>query len=309
MNPARRPAASPETLGFPYQSRLPRLARTLWDMIQRELVDRLSELPWLDQVADTVSGLTNPILDSVTGLKDLLHGRWLGHALHPVVTDLPIGFWISSLLLDLVGAGKSAGLLSAAGSVSALGAVATGLADWTPTYGSERRLGMLHALLNTAGLTCQVVSLSARLRGRRLRAIAFSATGLSISSAAAYLGGELVMNNGVMVNHTAWESGPEDWTVVGASSDWAEGQTKPLEAGGRALLVSRFGGQFQAISATCSHAGGPLGKGEVKGGVVTCPWHGSQFRVDDGEVVRAPATFCQPRLQARVTEGQVQVKA
>jgi len=278
-------------------------------MIQRELVDRLSDLPWLDQVADTVSGVTTPLLNSVDGLKDLLHGRWLGHALHPVLSDLPIGFWMSSLLLDLIGAGKSAGVLSAAGTASAVGTAATGLADWSDTAGSERRLGTMHALLNTAGLLCQVFSLSARLRRRRFRAIAYSATGLGISSAAAYLGGELVMNSGVMVNHAAWESGPDEWTAVGSTSAWTEGQTKPVQAAGRALLISRFGGQFQAIGATCTHAGGPLGEGDIKGGVVTCPWHGSQFRVDDGEVVRAPATFCQPRLQVRVASGKVLIKA
>ena len=180
------------------------------------LVGPLEEQAWLDQAADYVLELAKPLLEMPQAGKvmDFLHGRWFGHPLHPVLTDVPIGFWTGSLLLDLVGAHKSAGVLSAAGSAGAAGAAVTGFADWSDSVGRDRRLGILHGLLNVSGLALQVLSLSARLRRRKGSAVLLSAAGLSVSTAAAYLGGELVYGRGVMVNRDAWISGPEKWTPV-----------------------------------------------------------------------------------------------
>jgi nitrite reductase/ring-hydroxylating ferredoxin subunit len=62
------------------------------------------------------------------------------------------------------------------------------------------------------------------------------------------------------------------------------------------------------MEATCSHAGGPLEEGAAKDGVVTCPWHGSKFRLSDGACLLGPATFPQLRLEARVQKGEVEVR-
>src|SRR3984893_5711262 len=171
-----------------------------------ELIGPRGEQPWLDQVGDYAMELVKPLLEhpQAERVMDFLHGRWLGHALHPVLTDLPIGMCSGSLLLDLVGAHKSAGVLSAAGSAGAVGAAATGFADWSDTVGRDRRLGILHGLLNVGGLTLQVSSLAPRLPRRKGSAVMLSAAGLTVSSAAAYLGGELVFGRGVMVNRDAW---------------------------------------------------------------------------------------------------------
>src|SRR6266566_8139101 len=173
------------------------------------VIGPIEEQAWLDQAADYVMELAKPLLEmpQAERVMDFLHGRWLGHALHPVLTDVPIGMWSGSLLLGLVGAHKSAGVLSAVGSAGAVGATATGFADWSDTVGRDRRLGILHGMLNVGGLTLQVLSLSARLRRRKGSAMMLSMAGLSVSSAAAYLGGELVFGRGVMVNHDAWVSG------------------------------------------------------------------------------------------------------
>jgi nitrite reductase/ring-hydroxylating ferredoxin subunit/uncharacterized membrane protein len=274
------------------------------------VIGPIEEQAWLDQAADYVMELAKPLLDMPQAEKvmDFLHGRWLGHALHPVLTDLPIGMWSASLLLDLVGAHKSAGVLSAVGSASAVGAAASGFADWSDTVGRDRRLGILHGLLNVGGLALQGLSLSARLRRRKGTAMMLSAAGLSVSSAAAYLGGELVFGRGVMVNRDAWVSGPEDWTPVAAESEVTEGAMKPAEVAGRHILLYRDRARVHAIEGTCSHLGGPLYEGEVSEGVVTCPWHGSRFRLADGAVCRGPATFPQPRLETRVRGGQVEVR-
>lgn len=265
----------------------------------------LEEMPWLDGVGDAVSSAVQPLLDRAGDgrVKEALHGRWFGHSLHPVLSDVPIGFWTSAFVLDLVGARFSSRLMNLAGCLSAAGTVATGFADWSVTDGRERRLGVLHGLLNTAGLACQVVALTSPRRYRR-----WSWTGYAISSAAAYLGGELVFGRGLTVDHDAWIAGPADWTPVAADGDLHEGAAWPVRLDGRTILLSREDGRVSAIEDACSHAGGPLHEGSRENGVVTCPWHGSRFRLDDGRCVGGPATFPQLRLEARVRDGRVEVR-
>jgi nitrite reductase/ring-hydroxylating ferredoxin subunit/uncharacterized membrane protein len=275
-----------------------------------KVIGPIEEQAWLDQVGDYVMELAKPLLEmpQAERVMDFLHGRWLGHALHPVLTDLPIGMWAGSLVLDLVGAHKSAGVLSAVGSANAVGAAVTGFADWSDTVGRDRRVGVLHGLLNVGGLALQTLSLGARLRRRKGSALMLSAAGLTVSSAAAYLGGELVFGRGVMVNHDAWVSGPEDWTAVAAESELTDGALKRADVEGRPILLYREKGKVHALEGICTHLGGPLYEGEVSEGVVTCPWHGSRFRLADGAVCRGPATFPVPRLETRMRRGQVEVR-
>src|SRR5437588_1800621 len=157
------------------------------------VVGPLEEQPWLDRVADAAAGAVEPLLRRPGARRalDVLRGRWLGHALHPALTDLPLGLWSGSVLLDMVCESRAAGVVGAAGSLFAVTAAAAGFADWTATEGRERRLGVVHGALNGGGLALQLLSLGARLRGRRLRAFSCSLLGLSVSAAAAWLGGEL----------------------------------------------------------------------------------------------------------------------
>lgn len=270
------------------------------------LLGPLEEMAWLDRLSDAIGGWLQPLLDrpGADRVKDALHGRWLGHALHPVLTDLPIGFWTAAFVLDLAGARFSSRLMNALGCASAVGTAATGVADWTVTDGRERRLGLLHGLLNGAALACQVAALgSGRRRYRTL-----SWTGYAISSAAAYLGGELVFGRGLMVDHDAWIAGPREWTDAMADSDLPEGSMRAAQVEGRTILLSRQGGRVSAMEDACAHAGGPLHEGTLEAGVVTCPWHGSRFRVADGSCVRGPSTFPQLRLEARARDGRIQVR-
>ena len=278
-----------------------------WPARIAELVDRM---PWIESLGQKVSDLLDPLFAHPRGrqAKDLLNGRLIGHALHPVLTDLPIGFWSGSLLLDLAGASRSAGVLSAAGSVSAIATAATGVADWKDTYGRDRRLGTVHGVVNLAGLAFHLASLGARLRLRRRRARRLSLVGFSITTAAAYLGGELVFKRGSMIDRNAWTFGPDEWTPVLPEAELAEGGTRKVDAGGRQVLLHRQAGLVHAIANTCPHAGGPLDEGTVSGGIVTCPWHGSQFRLTDGAVCHGPSTFPALRYQARVRKGQIEVR-
>lgn len=274
------------------------------------ILDTIEQQPWLDSASAAITRFLDPLLQAPEAqpVKDVLHGRWLGHALHPVLTDLPIGFWTGSLLLDLVGARFSALLLNAAGNLAAVATALTGIADWTTTDGRERRLGLAHGLLNTAGLALQLMSLGTRLTRNHGRALRLGLAGYTLSATAAWLGGELVYGRGVMVNHDAWTAGPEHWTPVIEESELADRQARRVEVAGRGVLLYREGARVFAMENACSHAGGPLDEGEVSDGIVTCPWHGSRFRLTDGAVCRGPATYPQLRLQARVSKGMVEVR-
>ena len=269
------------------------------------LVGALEEWSPLESACRTVFAWLEPImrLQGAARTKDVLHGRWLGHALHPVMVDLPIGFWTSAMLLDAAGHRRSARLLTVAGTLSALGAAATGAADWSVTDGRERRLGLVHGALN---VTATVLNAASVFAPKRYRALSW--TGGAIATASAHLGGELVFGRGLMVDHDAWLAGPEKWTVVGKVVDIKNGATKGVTLAGRTLLLYRRGARVYAMEAACTHAGGPLQDGEVKDGMVICPWHGSKFRLTDGACMLGPATFPQLRLESRIRDGAVEVR-
>lgn len=274
------------------------------------LLGPLEEQPWLDQVGDWVAARLDPLFGSETGAraKDFLNGRWLGHSLHAVSTDLPVGLWAGSLLLDLVGLARSATVVNMFGCAAAVGSAASGLADWSGTQGRERRLGTLHGILNLAGLGFQVMSIGARLRRRRIRGFTLSLTGYSFTAAAGFMGGELVFGRGQMVNHNAFTAGPQSWTAIADATDLSKGQARAFALEGRKVLVFSDGTGIHALENACTHAGGPLDEGTVAGGIVTCPWHGSRFRLTDGAVCGGPATQPQLRLEARVKAGKIEVR-
>jgi nitrite reductase/ring-hydroxylating ferredoxin subunit len=267
----------------------------------------LEGLPGLESLSDGIAGALAPVT-SRRGLMDLLHGRWIGHALHPALSDLPLGLWSGAALLDLFDDDRGATLMTAAGCVSAVATATTGVADWSVTAGRDRRLALVHGLANSAVLGMQFGALAARMRGRRRLGQVLSASGLGAGMAAAYVGGELVFGRGLMVDHLAFTVGPTKWTPVLADGDLSEGAMQAVDVEGRKVLLARVDGLVCAIENTCSHAGGPLCEGSIADGVVTCPWHGSQFRLGDGAVIGGPATFPQLQLQVRQRKGQIEVR-
>lgn len=267
----------------------------------------LEEMTWLDSAGRVLESAIAPVTGR-RGLMDLLHGRWLGHALHPVLSDLPIGFWAAVPVLDVAGEETAAAVLTGAGCVASALTAATGVADWTVTDGREKRLGLLHGLANAGGLVLQLGALGTRLAGRRTAGRVLSLAGLGVSSAAAYFGGELVFGRGLMVDHTAWIAGPADWTAVLDDAALAEGTVHAVDVEGRKVLLARQGGRVSAMEDACSHAGGPLSEGTVQDGVITCPWHASRFCLRDGSVLGGPATFPQLLLETRVAGGRIEVR-
>ncbi|NED94939.1 (2Fe-2S)-binding protein [Phytoactinopolyspora alkaliphila] len=142
------------------------------------------------------------------GRADVLRGRWLGHAVHPLLTDIPVGAWTSSMMLDAVGGRTSrtaSRRLIALGIVAAVPTAVTGLAEWAHTTAGERRVGFVHALGNTAALGLYTASWAARHRGRYGRGVVLGLAGAAAASAAGYLGGHLTSARKVSSRHPAFE--------------------------------------------------------------------------------------------------------
>lgn len=278
---------------------------------QVRIIEKIDSLMWLQRLSDRITAVTSRVRARLepTRVLDLIHGRWLGHALHPALSDLPIGLWGGSLLLYLVNYRGAAVVLSLAGIVASLGTAVTGFVDWTVTDGHERRVGLLHGLLNTGALAIQVGSPIAYFAGANTVAIACSAASFAVTVGAAYLGGHLVLGRATMVNHTAWITGPPHWTALVETTHLSEEGTLAAEVGGRKVLLHRDAeGTISAIEDACSHAGAPLSLGRISGDTVSCPWHGSRFCLRNGAVLRGPAAHPQPILETRVSDGWIEVR-
>ncbi len=285
----------------------------------QELFATILRWPWLTQLTDRVSDAVLPAYDRVRDQPavELLHGgRWAGHALHPALSDLPIGFWSATVVLDTLGQDEAAngsrmgpaGTLSAAGMVAAVATAATGVADWTVSDGEDRRVGLFHGLLNGAALALQGASLAARLSGHRGPAKVLGMGSMAVTTAAAFVGGHLVMGRGAMVNRVADNTGPTRWVRAMDEADLADGATAGVEVDGRKVLLFREGETVHAIDDVCSHAGALLSRGDVEGCSVACPLHFSRFDLRDGHVVRGPAHHPQPVLFTRVRNGGIEVR-
>jgi nitrite reductase/ring-hydroxylating ferredoxin subunit/uncharacterized membrane protein len=278
-------------------------------------VDRLG---WLRSLNDWLTGVLVPFRERHQDnlALELMHGgRWVGHPLHPALSDLPIGLWTGAMLLDALDNSPpsrrgvdAAGMLSAAGIVAAGATAVTGLSDWTVSNDQERRVGLFHGLLNTAALGLQCAALGTRLAGHRSTARALGAASLAVTAGAAYLGGHLVFTKGAMVSRVAWATGPRRWTRALPEEDLPDDSPVPVVAEGRQVMLYRTGGILYAIDNICSHAGGILSRGPVADLTVTCPLHGSRFALADGCVTRGPASQPQPVLPTRIRNGWIEVR-
>jgi nitrite reductase/ring-hydroxylating ferredoxin subunit/uncharacterized membrane protein len=283
-----------------------------------DLVVWVDQLGWLRAVNDWLTAALVPFRERHQDnlALELMHGgRWAGHPLHPALSDLPVGLWTGATLLDMTDLGPAAGpgldaagVLSAAGIVASCATALTGLTDWTVSNEQDRRIGLFHGLLNTAALGLQCASLGTRMTGHRGTARALGAASLTVTAAAAYLGGHLVFTKGVMVNRVGWATGPRRWARALQEADLPDDSPVAVEAEGRQILLYRHRGVLYAIDNICSHAGGLLSRGTVADLTVTCPLHGSRFALADGSVGRGPAHQPQPVLRTRIRNGWIEVR-
>lgn len=272
---------------------------------------------WLDALADPLQSWARRVSASpgVKRVKDVLHGTWFGHPLHPAVTDIPIGSWTATMLLDSIWlASENPELVRAADITLLLGlggavvAASTGFADWSETDATDRRVGLAHGLLNAGALLANLLSWGLRSSGRRRAGIAASGLGYVLTLCSSYLGGELSFAKGVGVNHVAWEAGSDDFVAVMKTADLPERKLTRAQASGLPVVLWKDGNKIYALAATCSHAGGPLDEGTCQDDTVTCPWHGSTFRLSDGAVVGGPAVYAQPTFAIRVRRDTIELR-
>ena len=277
-------------------------------------------MPFLDRASDAVQPKVRELVDAGgETARYVLDGVWFEVPLHPVLTDVPIGSWTAAIVfdgLDLVSGRKA--MRNAADASLAVGvaggfvAAAVGLSDWRYLKGGSRRMGMSHALLNSAGLLFNTASLLLRATGRRNAGRLAFLAGYSLNGMGAHLGGELSYKYGLRVNRNAFEAtGPHDYVPVLDEAELSRSELRRVEVDGASVLLSRSekDGRVCAIAATCNHMGGPLEQGDREGDTVVCPWHKSRFDLCNGKALNGPAVFPQSGYLTRVREGKIEVKA
>ncbi len=279
------------------------------------LSERIAAIAALDEPAATIAKKIRDVMPAGGGIKDVLSGVQLGHALHPLMTDLPIGAWTSATILDLVGGESSrpaAQKLVGIGLAAAAPTAWTGWSDWADTEPGNptvRRLGIVHAAANGTAALLYGLSLAARRRGAHTTGVLFGLAGAGAMGAGGWLGGDLAFARGVGVNQTVFDAEPGDWTAVLDASMLGDDRPTAALAGELPLVIVKRDGRIYAMADRCAHRGGPLHEGELEGDCIACPWHGTRFRLEDGSVERGPSAYPQPVYEARVNDGRVEVRA
>jgi nitrite reductase/ring-hydroxylating ferredoxin subunit/uncharacterized membrane protein len=266
----------------------------------------------LDQVAQPAGKAVRGAVSSQP-LKDALSGTWLGHAVHPMLTDVVIGSFTAASLLDLLapGDGRASERLIALGLLAYPPTAATGANDWAvsePVDDGVRRAGLVHAVCNGVGATLYAASWRARRRGSRGRGAALGFAGMAVMTVGGYLGGHMSLNKGVGPDQTVFDPGPTDWTPAADAAQLPDGRPVRVVVDETPVLLLRDGDLIFAIHDRCSHRGCSLSDGELDGEEIVCACHGSRFDRRNGAVRGGPASAPQPAFQVRVEDGVVQVR-
>ena len=285
-----------------------------------EAMNVIEDQTWLETPSEQVAKVVSKVLTKPGGgptrIDDFLNGVWLGHPLHPVLTDVPIGAWTMGLILDGLetvtgrpefnpGADAAVGV----GLLGALGAAVTGAAQWQYTIGRQRRLGLSHALLNVAAVGLYGASMLCRVNGKRGAGKITALLGFGVMTVAAYIGGDLAYGERLGVTHVPEQMLPDEWQRALPEAELGEGEMKRVTIADVPVLLVRQDGQIHALEEMCAHLGGPLAEGTLEQGCVVCPWHGSRFRLADGSLVNGPSTFPQPVYETRVLDGMIEVRS
>ena len=291
------------------------------------LIGRIETAERLDKpgyaLGKAISRTTQVVGRPGKAVGNVLHGRLLGHPLHPLAVAIPVGTWSLAFALDLLGAAgmlrdratpRAADLALKAGAAGAVLAIATGLADWQHLNGRDRRTGLVHGSINTVSLAINVASVVLRARGRLAAGRWVSGAAFAFTGASSYLGAHLIYRRGAAVDHADRSPEPREFTAVLPIAElkdrvphraavWDEVLRREI-----GIVLVRDGERVHAMGARCSHAGGPLDQGWVLEGTLVCPWHGSRYDLRTGQPVSGPSTCPQPRYYVRVVDGTVEVK-
>jgi nitrite reductase/ring-hydroxylating ferredoxin subunit/uncharacterized membrane protein len=252
------------------------------------------------------------IYDHIGPLKDLAHGRWLGHPLHAATTDIPIGALTVTIVLDLMNQRGAADIALVVGILFMILSAVAGGADYTDTDGSAFLRATVHSVLMVAALVLYLVSLVLRSGDPvdRTAPVALSIVAYLVMTAGAYVGGDVVYVLGNMVDRHAFGGRGTKWQGLdlGDVKELPEGKPVKGRAGANNILLVRQGKTIHAMHETCAHAGGPLSEGKIVDGCIECPWHGSRYRLTDARVVRGPSVYDQPRYEVRTAAAGYEVR-
>jgi nitrite reductase/ring-hydroxylating ferredoxin subunit len=267
---------------------------------------------WAKPFGDFNNRWLKALFRPMPAIRDLLNGRWLGHPLHGVLTDAPIGILFLVIVLDVLDLRAAADVALIVGILTMLGAAVAGAADYADTDGTARERATVHSTLMVVALLVYVVSLAIRGTGGdgddRTVAVWTSIIGFLVLAAGAYVGGDVVYALGNMVSRHAFRGAGTKWIALEpAELDDAgsipEGKPVKGKLGINTLALVRQGEAVLALHDTCAHAGGPLSGGTIEDGCLVCPWHFSKYRLTDGRARRGPTVYDQPAYEVRRTEA------
>ncbi len=265
---------------------------------------------WAKPLGDFNNRWLKALFRPIPAIRDLLNGRWLGHPLHGVLTDAPIGILFLVIVLDVLDLRSAADVALVVGILTMLAAALAGFADYADTDGTARERATVHSTLMVVALLVYVASLAIRGAGGddRTAAVWTSVVGFLILSAGAYVGGDVVYALGNMVSRHAFRGAGTKWIALepaelDEAGDIPEGKPVKASLGINTLALVRQGQTVLALHDTCAHAGGPLSGGTIEDGCLVCPWHFSKYRLTDGRARRGPTVYDQPAYEVRRTEA------
>jgi len=243
-------------------------------------------------------------------VKDLLHGRWLGHPLHAAATDIPIGILGLVILLDVINQPVAADVALLTGILFMVLSAVSGAADYVDTDGAARVRATVHATVMVVTLVVYLLSLLIRAGSPadRTLPVVLSIIGFLLITVGAYVGGDVAYVLGNMVNRHAFRGSGQKWIKLelgdlGDPLQLPEATPVKAKLGINNLLLVRQGETIHALHEQCAHAGGPLSEGRLVDGCIECPWHGSRFDLATGYARRAPTVYDQPRYEIRRGEA------
>ena len=262
---------------------------------------------WSKPLGDFNHRWLGALFHPIRPIQNFLNGSWLGHPVHAVVTDVPIGALTVSIIADVIGQPLVADVSLLLGVLGMVAAAITGGADYAEVDGTARYRATVHSAIMVISLVLYVISLAIRSGSPadRLLPVLIALVGYLLLTLGAAIGGDLVFLIGTHVDRHAWRGAGAKWIKLdlGGLDDIPEGGPTKLKAGINELAVVREGDRILAVHAQCAHAGGPLAEGSLVGDAIECPWHGSRYRLADGHVVRGPTMYDQPAYEVRRAEA------
>jgi nitrite reductase/ring-hydroxylating ferredoxin subunit/uncharacterized membrane protein len=259
---------------------------------------------WARPFGDWLHGAADAIFGRMVTIRSLLNGTWLGHPLHAVLTDVPIGALTVVIVLDLLGQPTAADAALVLGILAMVASAVIGFADYSVTDGKARVRATVHSTLMIVALLLYVVSLALRAGSPvdRTAPIILSIVAYLVLSAGGFVGGDVAYVLGNMVDRHAWRPAGTKWAPLEVG-DLPEGQLVRGKLGAQNLVLVRQGDTILALHDQCAHAGGPLSGGRIVDGQVECPWHQSRYELTTGRRRRGPTVYDQPTYEVRAAEA------